>query len=157
MEYRSTLLAVSDMERSKRFYREVLGLEATADYGANVVLTGGISLQTLESWTSLLGTDRVTLPNRAGELYFETEDVGAFWQTLQEKGVALAHPLVEQRWGQRAVRFYDPDGHLLEVGESLETVIRRFAAQGLSPRQTALRMEVPLAMVEEALAECPDA
>lgn len=44
MKYCSTLIAVTDMERSKQFYRDLLGLEVLLDFGANVTLTGGIAL-----------------------------------------------------------------------------------------------------------------
>lgn len=46
MKYCSTLIVVTDMERSKQFYRDLLGLEVLLDFGANVTLTGGIALQT---------------------------------------------------------------------------------------------------------------
>ena len=42
MKYTSTLLAVTDMEKSKQFYHDVLGLDIVADFGANVTLTGGV-------------------------------------------------------------------------------------------------------------------
>ena len=48
------LFAVRDMERSLAFYRDVLGLEVVNDFGANGVLTGGLSLQTLETWVEFL-------------------------------------------------------------------------------------------------------
>ena len=47
MKYAGTLIAVKDMEISKRFYHDVLGLNVAADFGANVMLDGGIFLQTL--------------------------------------------------------------------------------------------------------------
>lgn len=40
------------MERSVKFYKEVLGLRVTMDLGANV-LTGGVALQTQESCVNL--------------------------------------------------------------------------------------------------------
>ena len=46
------------MERSKTFYREVLGLHVVMDFGANVTLTGGLCLQTLDTWTDFLGKRR---------------------------------------------------------------------------------------------------
>ena len=48
------LFAVRDMKTSLEFYRDVLGLEVVNDFGANVVLTGGLSLQTLETWADFL-------------------------------------------------------------------------------------------------------
>ena len=50
MKYTGTLIAVTDMEKSKAFYRDVLGLAVTADFGANVTLEGGVVLQTMETW-----------------------------------------------------------------------------------------------------------
>ena len=49
MKYQSTLLAVTNMERSKAFYCGLLGREVVADFGANVTLSGGITLQTLDT------------------------------------------------------------------------------------------------------------
>lgn len=50
MKYAGNLIAVKDMEISKRFYHNVLGLKVAADFGANVMLEGGIFLQTLDTW-----------------------------------------------------------------------------------------------------------
>ena len=83
MKYAGTLIAVKDMETSKRFYRDVLGLEVAADFGANVMLDGGIFLQTLDTWERLIRTDNVMLRNNAGEIYFEEEDIEAFSEHLK--------------------------------------------------------------------------
>ena len=71
MRYECTLLAVSDLERSRRFYQEVLGMQVTSDFGANVTLDGRLSLQTLETWKEFLHSDAVVFGHQAGELYFE--------------------------------------------------------------------------------------
>ena len=49
MRYASTLVAVKNMDISKRFYRDVSGLQVTADFGANVTLEGGVILQTMDT------------------------------------------------------------------------------------------------------------
>ena len=36
MKYKNPLLVVHDLERSKTFYREVLGLRVILDFGANI-------------------------------------------------------------------------------------------------------------------------
>lgn len=153
MKYISTLIAVSDMERSKRFYHEVLGLDVIADFGANVTLTGGIALQTLDTWKSFIHTDKVILPHNAGELYFEEDDMDGFCGRLKAFELHYVHELFEHRWGQRVVRFYDPDGHIIEVGEKLGAVVKRFSAQELSPEKIAVRMDIPIEFVEECLKE----
>lgn len=150
MKFKSPLLVVADMEASKRFYRQALGLRVVADYGANVTLTGGIALQTGESWLAFTGLAAEALRpgGNAAELYFEEPDLDAFCQRLQSWGVRLLHPVHEQPWGQRAVRFYDPDGHLLEVGEPMDAVVRRLRQAGLTARQTAEKTGLSLTMVE---------
>ena len=147
MKYQSTLLAVTNMERSKAFYCGLLGREVVADFGANVTLSGGITLQTLDTWKGFLNTQKVTLPNNGGELYFETEDMDAFLPQLDRWQVQFVHRLKEHRWGQRVVRFYVPDGHIIEVAEGLEQVAKRFLAQGMTLEQVAQRMDVPMSFL----------
>lgn len=151
MKYISILIAVSDMKKSKQFYHDVLGMKVVADFGANVTLDGGLVMQTMDTWKSFIRTDKVLLPNNAGELYFEEEDLDAFLENLKQFDICYVHPLFEHRWGQRVVRFYDPDRHIIEVGEKLNTVILRFMEQGLSAEETAIRMDIPLDFVTACL------
>ena len=65
--------------------------------------------------------------------------------------IHYVHPVKEHRWGQRAVRFYDPDGHIIEVGETLKAVCRRFLNDGMTAEQVALRMDVPVTFVNRCL------
>ena len=153
MQYRGVLLAVRDLDRSRRFYREALGLKVLEDFGANVALEGGIYLQTLDSWQSFIQTDRVVMPSNAGELYFEEADLNGLLERLKAFDIQYVHPPVTHRWGQRVVRFYDPDGHIIEVGEKMDAVVRRFVRQGLSMEETAARMDVPLEFVQKSLQE----
>lgn len=151
MKYTSTLIAVKDMEKSKRFYHDVLGLDMVSDFGANVVLDGGIALQTIESWQGFLENREVVFSNNAGELYFEETDMEGFLEHLKGFPVSYVHAPMEHRWGQRVVRFYDPDGHIIEVGEDMAVVVRRFAGQGMAVEQIAERMDVPCGYVREHL------
>ena len=156
MKYVSTLIAVTDMEQSKTFYQEVLSLEVVADFGANVTLTGGVALQTLETWKTFIHRDerQISLENGAGELYFEEKDMDAFLNKLHTmERLRYVHPPLEHRWGQRVVRFYDPDGHIIEVGEPIKAVVRRFIQSGLSIEETAVRMDVPADYIKSCLTE----
>lgn len=150
MRYQATLLAVRAMPRAIRFYREVLGLAVEADFGANVTLTGGIALQTLETWQEFIQRKEteITLPDLAGEIYFEEPDFDGFLRHLGSfADIAYVHPPITHRWGQRVVRFFDPDGHIIEVGETLGAVIARFSAEGLTEEEIAHRMDIPLSFI----------
>ena len=154
MDYKGTLIAVKDMEKAKRFYRDILGLEVVDDFGANVVLTGGISLQTADTWTTFIRkTEKeIVYANNASELYFETTDMDGFINKLSAfSDIVYLHPLLEHSWGQRAVRFYDLAGHIIEVGENLVMVVKRFVASGLSIDETAKRMDVDVDYIKSCL------
>lgn len=151
MKYTGTLIAVKDMKKSKQFYRDVLGLNVIADFETNVTLDGGVVLQTLDTWKSFIGMDHVVLPNNAGELYFEEDDMDGFCNHLKSFELSYVHGLLEHRWGQRVVRFYDPDKHIIEVGEKLDAVVLRFIKQGLSTEETAVRMDIPIDYVTSCL------
>lgn len=154
MKFKNPLLAVRDMERSKAFYREVLGLHVVMDFGANVTLTGGLCLQTLETWADFLGkaAEDIRFGGSDSEVYFEEDDFDGFLTRLAAcPDVACVHPLLEHRWGQRVVWLYDPDRHIIEVGENMKSVCRRFRDQGMTPERIAGRMEVPLKFVTGCL------
>ena len=151
MKLKNTLLAVSDMDRSLEFYSKLLGLSVELDFGANKTLTGGLVLQTLDTWKAFLGTKAVSFGGNAAELYFEEEDFDSFLRKLDICAVDFVHPPKEHSWGQRVVRFYDPDHHIIEVGEELGAVCRRFLASGMTAAQTAERMDVPLSYVEACM------
>ena len=57
MKLKNFLIIVTDIELSKRFYREIFGLETAADFGENAVLTGGLVLQEKTVWESWIGRD----------------------------------------------------------------------------------------------------
>ena len=59
-------------------------------------------------------------------------------------GIEYVHPLMEHNWGQRAIRLFDPDHHIIEVGENMDIVVKRFLNSGLSVEETAKRMDVPV-------------
>ena len=53
--------------------------------------------------------------------------------------------------GWSLFQFEDPDRHIIEVGENMKSVCRRFRDQGMTPEQIAARMEVPLKFVTGCL------
>ncbi len=147
----TTLLVVTDMDKTVAFYKNVLGLEVVLDFGANKTLTGGLALQTLETYRAFIDTDHISFGGNDSELYFEEDDFDAFAEKLRACDVQYVHPVKEHPWGQRVVRFYDPDRHIIEVGENMKAVCRRFIDSGMTPEQTAVRMDVPVAYVNDCI------
>ena len=151
MKIKNPMLVVRDIDKSVEFYKKVLGLRVIMDFGANKTLTGGLALQTLESWREFIGTDAVSFGGNSSEVYFEEDDFDEFADRLKECGVEYVHPVKEHAWGQRVVRIYDPDRHIIEVGENLKTVCKRFLNSGMTPEQTAERMDVPVKFVNACM------
>lgn len=151
MKLKNPLIVVTDMNRSVEFYKKVLGLRVVLDFGANKTLTGGLSLQTAETYKDFIGTEDISFGSNSFEIYFEEDDFDSFADRLKNCEIEYVHGVLEHSWGQRAVRFYDPDRHIIEVGENMKTVCRRFLDSGLTPEQTAQRMDVPLSFVKKCM------
>ena len=58
---------------------------------------------------------------------------------------------MEHSWGQRVVRIYDPDKHIIEIGENIKVVCKRFLDNGMTPEQIAERMDVPMKFVNACM------
>ena len=154
MKYEGTMIVVKDIECSKRFYQEVLGLEVVKDFGANVTLTGGDILQTLDTWKGFIQKQdsQILFENNAAELYFEEDEMDAFLEKLQQiPHIEYVNPVIEYSWGQRVVRFYDPDKHIIEVGENMTLFVRNLFGDGLSVDEIAAKMDVPVDFVRSCL------
>ena len=154
MLLKNPMLVVSDMDRSVAFYENVLGLQVIMDFGANKILTGGLSLQTTETYKMFIDAATISFGGNNFELYFEEDEFDQFVKNLSDYEIECVHPVKEHAWGQRVVRFYDPDHHIIEVGEKMETVCRRFLDQGMTPEDVARRMDVPVNFVRQCMDFC---
>jgi catechol 2,3-dioxygenase-like lactoylglutathione lyase family enzyme len=117
MKLKNVLIVVKDIEKSRRFYHDIFGLDLVVDNDGNMVLTEGLALQDEKIWRNFL--DRDIIPeNNACELYFEESDIEGFIKKLESlyPDVKYVNRLMTHSWGQRVIRFYDPDGNLIEVG-----------------------------------------
>lgn len=117
MKLKNVLIVVNDMEKSMAFYRELFGLDVVLAKEGNVILTEGLVLQDASIWKKFIEKD-VIPQNNAAELYFEEQDIEGFVKNLEnyKEPIHYVQRLTEHTWGQKAVRFYDPAGNLIEVG-----------------------------------------
>lgn len=118
----NTLVFVSDMKRSLAFYCDLLGQTIAQDHGDFVQLENGLALHTgppLEA--TMFGApsgDRSRYGRGNLVLYFETDELEAMLARMPQEA-ELVHPIEAQAWGQKVFRCYDPDGHIVEVGEPM--------------------------------------
>ena len=117
MKLKNFLIVVKDIERSRRFYEDLFGLEMLVDNDGNMVLSDGLALQEEKYWKEFLGKDIIPESNSC-ELYFEEADIEGFINKLESMypEVKYVNRLMTHSWGQKVIRFYDPDGNLIEVG-----------------------------------------
>lgn len=117
MKLKNVLIVVNDIERSKAFYKELFGLDVVLDNDGNVILTEGLVLQDAKIWESFIHKEIIP-QNHATELYFEERDIEAFAKKLEnyKEPIEYVNRLMQHPWGQKVIRFYDPDGNLIEVG-----------------------------------------
>jgi catechol 2,3-dioxygenase-like lactoylglutathione lyase family enzyme len=149
MKYYGTVISVSDIATSRKFYENLLGLEVHQDYGRNISFSCGLSLQQDFDWLVSIPKEKVLKGSNNMELYFEEEDFDGFMKKLEQyPDIRRVHDVKEHSWGQRVIRFYDPDEHIIEVGEDMKMVVRRFFASGLSKEETAKRMNVSPADID---------
>jgi lactoylglutathione lyase len=155
MKYSGTLLVVRDIKPARRLYEGLLGCVAAMDLGVYVAYTNGIALQEENTWLSFVerDPDEIHYGANDAELYFEEHEIESFFVRLAVFDVELVHDPKEHSWGQRVVRFYDFDRHIIEVGEHMGDVARRFLSAGMTREETARRMEVPLSMLTVLLEE----
>lgn len=117
MKLKNILIVVKDIERSKKFYHDLFGLNTILDSEGNMILTEGLVLQDEEIWKNFLGKDIIP-ENNSCELYFEETDIEGFIEKLEKlyPSIQYVNRLMVHSWGQKVVRFYDLDGNLIEVG-----------------------------------------
>lgn len=116
MRLKNVLITVQDTKRAKKFYKDLFGLDVILDGDANVMLTEGLVLQDRKVWEDSLG-EKVASYSSASELYFEETDLEGFAGKMQayEEVIRYTDRLRELPGGQKMLRFYDPDGNLIEV------------------------------------------
>ena len=151
MKLHSIVLFVKDIEKSKEFYTKILNHSIVHDFGNNVILSGGISIWQIQQ-SHIISKELETSSNsNRFELYFEAENIDEINLKLEQNNVTLLHPIHTEPWGQRTIRFFDPDSHLIEIGEPLEVFVMNMSKQGLSPEQISTQSGIPIETVKNLL------
>lgn len=117
------LLRPSDLERSQRFYRDVLGLAVYREFGPpdhrGVVFFLG------HGFLEVSGTADGRLPGQL-QLWLQVRDVAAEYERLASAGVPIVREPVQERWGLIEMWIEDPDGvHIVLVEVPDDHPLRR--------------------------------
>ncbi|MCI0688051.1 MAG: VOC family protein [Sporichthyaceae bacterium] len=120
----TVLLVVSDIDRSRSFYADVLGATVYREYGGSscvlqfqgvwlLLVTGGPPTEDKPTVSFAPPAD----PDRAShELTMRVPDCQAAYETLRARGAQFLTP--PKDWGGEIRAFFrDPDGHLLEISQ----------------------------------------
>ena len=149
MKYQGCLLAVKDIAVSKHFYEKVLHQNAIIDMGVHVTFEG-FSLQ--QGYAEIVGVqaDSVKEQSHNFQLYFEVEDLDSVFGEMRNiTDLHWVHKIKEYPWGQRDIRVYDPDRHIVEIAEAMNSVIQRFISQGMTVEEAAARTMFPVEIVKQ--------
>lgn len=151
MKLNTVLIAVRDMDKSLKFYHDIFDQEVTLDLGWNKGLSGGFALQL--NFDQLVGFDESSMKWKTNnmELYFEVNDFDAFMDKLSHFDIEYVHKAKKYAWLQRVVRIYDPDFHMIEIGESMGGIMLRLQKEGKSVDEIVSLTQHPKETVIELL------
>ena len=145
MKYICTVISVSDIEAAKKFYKDLFGLKIYQDYGKNIAFTCGLALQQDFDWLVNLPKEKVLKKSNNVEIAFEESNFDEFLIRLKQyENIEYLDEVMEHTWGQRVIRFYDLDGHIIEVGESMKIVIQRFLSTGMTMEEISSKMDASI-------------
>ena len=150
--FKNAVIFVKDIEVSKQFYTGFMNQEIEYDFGDNVAFKGGISIWKISPSHEIADITSAGKINSSGfELYLETESIDEIADKIVKNSIKMLHPLKTEPWGQKTIRIFDPDGHLIEIGESLETFIKRIYRETGSVEETSRNTGVPQSLVEKII------
>lgn len=114
------ILYVNDLEKTKYFYGELLGLKLRGEYGSYIEYDTGATILSMNTREG--GREVTSLPIPDGvrkeqtfEIGFVTEKVEEVVSNLKAAGVPVLMEPKEKPWGQTVAYVEDPDGHYIEI------------------------------------------
>ncbi|MFV0537809.1 MAG: VOC family protein [Dysgonomonas sp.] len=158
LKHCTPVLFVNDASKSRDFYAGVLGMTIIADFGGlNVIFKEGLAVWQIMDGnmiTEKLGRSNIENPESVSrfEIVFETDDIDIVNEKLKKNNVKLLHEVNTEVWGQRTIRFYDPDGHLIEVGEAMPVFLKKiYEEEGRDVEATSKRTYMPEDVIRNIL------
>lgn len=113
------VLAVSDLEASGAFYRDVLGftIDEIGDPGWRMFLRDGCRIMAGHCPDAIPAKD---LGDHSYFGYFVVDNVDNYYETAVANGAEVIKPLRDELWGMREFGLRTLDGHRIIIGQDLE-------------------------------------
>ncbi len=119
MKHVDTIILVEDIETSKEFYINTIGLEILYDWGNMVIFKDRFSIHQANKLMPEQEINKLIHTGKQGhnnvDIYFEAENIEDEYNKIFQKGVKIIHGIIELPW-QKIFRIYDPDNHIIEIG-----------------------------------------
>lgn len=151
MKYMTVLIVVEDIKKSRYFYEKILKQKLKLDFGENITYHGDFSIHQKDHFQSIVKGSVNQGKHNTCELYFEHDELEELNTVLQNEGIQFLHKITEQPWRQKVMRFYDYDGNLIEVGESMTHTAYRLSLEGLEIPEISKTTYLPESEVKEAI------
>jgi catechol 2,3-dioxygenase-like lactoylglutathione lyase family enzyme len=156
LHYHSAVVFCNDLDKQREFYEKFLGQNIIQDLGNCLVFENGFTLWKLEDKMPIsteLGYTYEPIGNRNLELCFETEAFGDAVEKVVLSDLRILHNVEEEQWGQYTIRFYDPEGNLVEIGETLKCMVSRMISGGMSIKAVVKKSGLPKSFVEKLIGQ----
>jgi catechol 2,3-dioxygenase-like lactoylglutathione lyase family enzyme len=120
IRFRHSIALVRDIEVSKQFYKDILGLSIVQDFDIFVLFQNDFAIHRAD-----LFYDYINKPYHGEKMghdnvdfYLTTTDLEHVSDKLKENKIVFIHDIKQMDWGEKVIRIYDPDGHILEIGDA---------------------------------------
>lgn len=152
IKFHSSVLITNNFESMKSFYTQGMGLQIKDDFGTCIGFVCGLSIWKMgenQPLAKTLGRTFHTDGNKNLEMCFETENFDTDVVHVKSFGIKLIHDIQTETWGQKTIRFYDPDENMIELGETIPTFVKRLHKEGMAIEEVAKKTGVPQEQVEQ--------
>jgi catechol 2,3-dioxygenase-like lactoylglutathione lyase family enzyme len=111
------VLAVNDLDASRRFYIDKLGFTEDLRVDGWSFLSRGACRLRLGDCPDAVPMSRT--PDHSWFAYLHVQDAAGLYAEVKRNGVEIWHPLADKPWGLREFGIVTPDGHRIVFGEPL--------------------------------------
>ncbi len=150
LQFDSSVIFCSNLQQMREFYETFLNQEVEMDLGLCLIFKNKFTLWQLTDEFPIskeLGYTYEHIGNRNLEMCFKTENFEDAIEKVLLSDLRILHNVEEEKWGQYTIRFYDPEGNLIEIGESMKCYIKRMHSSGMDKKQITEKTGLDSAMV----------